>query len=87
MKKIITLCLVAILSACLAVNADAGRFGVKASVNLANSDFRTAPTTGYEAGLSWQINLPLWFAIQPDLLYSVNGATMEDVQSSVDVDI
>ena len=83
MKKIITLCLVAILSACLAVNADAGRFGVKASVNLANSDFRTAPTTGYEAGLSWQINLPLWFAIQPDLLYSVNGATMEDVQSSV----
>lgn len=83
MKKIIAVLVIVILSSSFAADADAGRFGVKASVNLANSDFRTAPTTGYEAGLSWQINLPLWFSIQPDLLYSVNGATMEDVQSSV----
>ena len=83
MKKIIAILAIVILSSSFAADADAGRFGVKASVNLANSDFRAAPTTGYEAGLSWQINLPLWFAIQPDLLYSVNGATMEDVQSSV----
>lgn len=83
MKKIIAILAVAILSASFAAEADAGRFGVKAGLNLAHADIKTAPTTGYELGLSWQIDLPLWFAIQPDLLYSVNGATMDEVKASV----
>lgn len=83
MKKIIAILSIVILSSSFAADADAGRFGVKAGLNLAHDDIKTAPTTGYELGLSWQIDLPLWFAIQPDLLYSVNGATMDEVKSSV----
>ena len=83
MKKIIAILAIVILSSSFAADADAGRFGVKAGLNLAHDDIKTAPTTGYELGLSWQIDLPLWFAIQPDLLYSVNGATMDEVKSSV----
>jgi hypothetical protein len=83
MKKVVVLLATVVLAAFIATDAHAGRFGIKGSMNLANTDFKTAPTVGYDLGITWQWNLPLWLAIQPDLLYSVKGATGADVQGNL----
>lgn len=85
MKRIISLFAVAVIAVLAAAEAEAGRFGVKGTANLAGTDFKTSPAIGYEFGFTWQINLPLGFAIQPDLLYSVNGTTAEALQDNIGV--
>ncbi len=54
------------------------KFGVKAGLNYSNvtgSEIKTDAITNYHAGLVTEINLTKGFAIQPELLYSTQGAT------------
>ena len=83
MKKLIAICVAAIVSLALAHTADAGRFGVKAGANITSLDFKSGmpPTLGYSAGITWQWNLPLGFAIQPDLLYHVKASSLSEINT------
>jgi len=77
MKKTI---LVAVLLLALSVNVQAQilQLGVKAGVNYANltgSSIQTDAITSYHGGLVAEIKLLDKFAIQPELLYTTQGAT------------
>ena len=78
MKK--TILLVAILLVALAPNAQAQllQIGIKGGLNYANingAEVQTDAITSYHAGLVAEIKLLDKFAIQPELLYSTQGAT------------
>jgi hypothetical protein len=54
------------------------KFGIKAGLNYANttgSEIKTDAITNYHAGLVAKISFTKSFAIQPELLYSTQGAT------------
>ncbi|TKC05071.1 porin family protein [Pedobacter frigoris] len=83
MKKIIILALG--LFAAGAVNAQSPiRLGVKAGVNLpniikddGNNDFKTKVNTGFNAGVTLDINLIKGLAFTPELLYATKGYKAE----------
>ena len=81
MKKLTALCVIACVFMALAQTADARRFGVKAGANVTSLDFNAGmpPTLGYSAGITWQWDLPLGFAIQPDLLYHVKATSLSEI--------
>ncbi|MBR5274689.1 MAG: outer membrane beta-barrel protein [Bacteroidales bacterium] len=86
MKKFWAFLVVLAFAAVSASTAQAGRFGIKGAANLNDKDFQTAVPFGYQLGITWQWNLPLWFAIQPDLLYQVDAAKIEkDAVSALQV--
>lgn len=88
MKRILLLCAVAVLSVATSIDASAGRFGIKGAMNVTSlqlDDFNSINALGYSAGLTWQWNLPLWLAIQPDLLYHVRGSKLDDVGSKLSI--
>lgn len=63
------------------VQAQLVKFGVKAGLNYANlegSDIQTDAITSYHAGLVAEIKLVDSFSIQPELLYSTQGATYKN---------
>jgi len=89
MKKIL-LTAVLFLAASAAIHAQLVKFGVKAGVNFANqtgdtnfesNDFSKEGITSYHAGLVAEIKLLDRFAIQPELLYSTQGATYKNAVS------
>ena len=54
------------------------KFGIKAGLNYANvtgSELKTEAITSYHTGLVSEIKLTDGFALQPELLYSTQGAT------------
>lgn len=83
MKKIIILAIG--LFAAGAANAQSPiRFGVKAGVNLpniikddGNNNFKTKVNTGFNAGVTLDINLIKGIAFTPELLYSTKGYKAE----------
>lgn len=77
MKRLLALCVVALFAALSASDADAGRFGIKGSAAFPDQNFKGAVPVGYQFGITWQWNLPLWFAIQPDLMYSVDPVALD----------
>ncbi|MBQ8422204.1 MAG: outer membrane beta-barrel protein [Bacteroidales bacterium] len=86
MKKLIALCVVAVLSVAAATTADAGRFGIKGGINVTSLDVENMESIGalgYSAGITWQWNLPLWFAIQPDLMYHVKATNLDAIGSQL----
>lgn len=86
MKKLISILAVTILAIAFSNDAEARRFGIKAGVNVSNLNVENVEamgTLGYQAGLSWQFDLPLGFAIQPDILYHVKATKFEDVESQL----
>lgn len=85
MRRLVVFFFAVAISLAFAQKADAGRFGIKAGANVTSLDFKNgAPTAfGYAAGLTWQWNLPVGFAIQPDLLYHVKASTL----SGIDMDV
>ena len=86
MKKLIAMFVVAVLSVAAATTADAGRFGIKGGVNVTSLELQNgmAPgALGYSAGLTWQWNLPLWFALQPEIMYHVKATTLEEAQTQL----
>ena len=80
MRKLTALCVIACVFMAFAQTADA-RFGIKAGANVTSLDFKAGmpPTLGYSAGISWQWDLPLGFAIQPDLMYNVKASCLDDI--------
>jgi hypothetical protein len=52
-----------------------------ADLNVENVESVSA--IGYQAGLSWQFDLPLGFAIQPDILYHVKATRLDQVESQL----
>lgn len=84
MKKII-LAITFILASSASIQAQLLKIGVKAGVNFANQtgDFDDANIskegiTSYHAGLVAEIKLLDSFAVQPELLYSTQGATYKN---------
>ncbi len=80
MKKSILLLFVFTLGAI--ANAQTVKFGVKAGLNYANlnsSNIQTSAITSYHAGIVAEIKVLELFAIQPELLYSTQGATYKNV--------
>lgn len=88
MKKtiLVTVLLVAISSN---MQAQLVKFGIKAGLNYANqtgsditvnsTNYNTDAITSYHAGLIAEIKLLDSFSIQPELLYSTQGATYKNV--------
>ena len=69
------------LTVSLSVKAQLLQIGVKAGLNYANftgTEIQTDAITSYHAGLLAEIKLMDKFAIQPELLYSTQGATYKD---------
>lgn len=84
MKKVFLIA-VALLGINSALQAQSIRFGVKAGANFANQNGDTPPAfeskesiTSYHAGLVAEVKLLDGFAIQPELLYSTQGATYKN---------
>lgn len=89
MKKIL-LAAVMFIATSAAVNAQFVQIGVKAGVNFANqtggSDFNGISVdkegiTSYHAGLVAELKLLEKFSIQPELLYTTQGATYKNAIS------
>ena len=85
MRRLVVLLVATAMSLAFAHEADAGRFGIKAGANVTSLDFKDGSplTLGYAAGVTWQWNLPVGFAIQPDLLYHVTANALSDVDTEV----
>ena len=80
MKKLILVAIM-LFSIATVVQAQSIRFGIKAGANFANQNGDDVPDvskegiTSYHAGLVSEIKLMDRFAIQPELLYSTQGAS------------
>ena len=86
MKKLFAISVAMLMAVLLSSNADARRFGIKAGVNVADLNVENVESVnaiGYQAGLSWQFDLPLGFAIQPDILYHVKATRLDQVESQL----
>lgn len=62
-------------------NGQTVRIGLKAGINYANftgSELKTDAITSYHAGLLAEISLLDSFSIQPELIYSTQGASYKD---------
>jgi hypothetical protein len=84
MKKIIlTVAAVFVLSFANAQDGDGLKFGVKAGLNLSNLTGDGSPTmkVGFHIGGFMEYKLSEKFAIQPELLYSTQGAKYEFSES------
>ena len=86
MKRILTLVAAVAASMILAAGAHA-QFGflvglTSSSVKMASSDAISL----YHAGLTYKINLPSGFAIQPAVLYQVKGANVGQLGTATDED-
>ncbi|HEX8013821.1 MAG TPA: porin family protein [Flavobacterium sp.] len=86
MKKII-LAITFIIASSASIQAQLLKIGVKAGVNFANQtgdatfegeDFNKEGITSYHAGLVAEIKLLDRFAVQPELLYSTQGASYKN---------
>jgi len=87
MKKII-LTAVVIIAASLSSQAQLVKFGIKAGlnyanqtgsdINITNANYNNEAITSYHAGLIAEIKVTEGFAIQPELLYSTQGATYKN---------
>ena len=54
-------------------------FGVTGGASfLSMKEARSGVTSGYHAGLTYKVELPFGFAIQPSLLYHVKGSVVDD---------
>lgn len=61
------------LSACLPQAVNAQHFGVKAGINFSDPNSEAKTNMGYQAGIAVQCDLPLWFSVQPELLFHLKG--------------
>lgn len=84
MKKLI-LAAIMLFSTTAAIQAQSIRFGIKGGVNFANQNGDEVPNftdkeaiTNYHAGLVAEVKLMDRFAIQPELLYSTQGASYKN---------
>ncbi|MDE6872625.1 MAG: PorT family protein [Bacteroidales bacterium] len=83
MKRIIILVLsAALLAAGAAESVAQSRYGVIGGMTFSNSkEFSRSTMTQFHAGLTYKLDLPLGFSVQPSLVYNVKGAKMQGVLS------
>ena len=82
MKKILTL-IVALVATATVAHA---QFGIVGGLNFSNAKFENASqfadaaknATLFHAGVAWKMDLPMGFALQPELTYQVKGAKLEN---------
>ena len=84
MKKLIYLVIITLLSVNqnYAQKSELMKLGLKAGINYANytgSDVNTDAITNFHAGLILEIKVLKNFAFQPELLYSTQGAEINDL--------
>ena len=77
MKRIYIILAAAVLFMCLPSGAAAQHFGVKAGINFSDPKSDVKTNLGYQAGIAVQCDLPLWFSVQPELLFHVKGGQAE----------
>ena len=87
MKRIILVAVV-LLAASVDMQAQLVKFGIKAALNYANQtgsditinsdNYNTDAITSYHAGLVAEIKVTDGFSVQPELLYSTQGATYKN---------
>lgn len=84
MKKLLTLVAVLFASATMAH----AQFGIIGGLNFSGTDYtandlinEAKNVTLYHAGVAFKADLPLGFAIQPELTYNVKGAKLDNVGS------
>lgn len=85
MKKLI-LAAVMFIATSASIQAQLLHLGVKAGVNFANysgTDIQTDGITSYHAGLVAEIKLLDKFSIQPELLYTTQGATYKNAFTEI----
>jgi hypothetical protein len=77
MKKLFVI-IAAVLVTSVAVSAKGG-FGVTAGINTNSTkvqDIQTAPRTGFNVGLTYSLDLPLGFSVQPSVVYTHKSANL-----------
>lgn len=88
MKRFLCAAAFLMMSLCLAEKTSAGNFGVIGGANFSTMNVKeisSTPMTQWHAGVTYKLNLPLGFHIQPALLYNVKGAEMNLTKESLSV--
>lgn len=71
-------------------NAQIAKFGIKAGANYANfesSDLQTDALTSYHAGLVINLRVSEKFSLQPEIMYSTQGASYKNVVEEVKAEL
>ena len=83
MKRLIRIIATVILLTVIPLTASAEGFGIKGGVNISSlRNVNAKDFIGYQAGLLYQADLPLWFSVQPELLFHVKGARINETDNS-----
>ena len=80
MKKMFFLAVIALMA--FSATASAQGFGITAGMNFNSAkikDVKMDAQAGWNVGLTYAVNLPLGFSIQPSLVYSQKSALIEDL--------
>lgn len=91
-KKILLIALISMIAFPTFMSAES-RFGIKGGINITKlgnvNELGDAlkNNTGFNVGAAWQLGLPLGFAIQPELIYSQRGATVNVAITDADLKI
>lgn len=86
-KKFLAAALI-LMSLCFGEKLSAGNFGILGGANFhtyAPKDMGRQTLTQWHAGVSYKINLPVGFQVQPALLYNVKSATAADMPMDLSV--
>lgn len=78
------------MSLCFADKMSAGNFGVLGGANFYTmnvKEINAQTMTQWHAGLTYKLNLPLGFHLQPALLYNVKGANTDLELTKVDLSV
>src|SRR5687768_8618867 len=87
MKRIIILAVVLVLTVQGFSQRRNVQFGIKAGVNLANFNdetYTTGSRTGFHGGFLAHVHLNPNWALQPEIMYSTQGAKMSGGQYEID---
>lgn len=83
MKRLIRIIATVILLTVIPLTASAEGFGIKGGVNISSlRNVNAKDFIGYQAGLLYQVDLPLWFSVQPELMFHVKGARINETDNS-----
>ncbi|MBQ8169335.1 MAG: PorT family protein [Bacteroidales bacterium] len=91
MKRVLLLAVImaAVLSFCVSAEGQ-NRWGIMGGANFSTAKIENISTetlTRFHAGLTYRVDLPLGFSIQPSLLYSVKGAAIDGQLQDVDFSV
>ena len=88
MKKFIIAAALFLMSLCFGDKMSAGNFGVLGGANFYTTNIKqinAGTMTQWHAGVTYKMNLPLGFHLQPALLYNVKGADLNVSEANLSV--